>query len=60
MFLSKCPAWSLTAYATDFTGSNKRKILSRLIEIAKVDFREDYLMQFINKFPQYKNLLPML
>ena len=60
MFLSKCPAWLLTTYAIRFVGSNKRKVLSCLIEVSKVDFRQDYLMQFIKKFPQYQNLLPML
>ena len=55
-FLSCAEAGSILEYALQVADSNKRKILRRLVELKK----EDFLVKFIENFPEYDSLLLML
>jgi|ERR1700722_3561884 len=52
---------SLIAYARFIDNSNKRKVLRRLISLKSEDSRkEKHLVYFIEYFPEFSSLLPML
>jgi hypothetical protein len=59
-YCQKMPTYSLLYYGTSIYFSDKRKILSRLLELKNIDGDNRYVMDFIKNFPQYKQLLPML
>lgn len=58
LFLEVASSTSMVEFATEIPFSNKRLILQRLVDLKNVD--EESLVVFIKKFPEYKNLLPML
>lgn len=55
-FLSFADAECIVEYALQVSASNKRKILKRLVELKK----ENFLVKFIENFPEYDSLLLML
>ncbi len=56
IFLITANSQPIVDYAIAVSDSNKRKVLRRLVELKN----EKSLVQFINNFPEYKSLLPML
>ena len=57
-FLDHANSDELVEYAEHIPYSNKRLVLRRLIELKDSD--EESLVDFIRKFPEYENLLPLL
>ena len=55
-FLETADGFSIVQFSTNVPFSSKRKILHRLVEGKE----EQYLVEFIKKFPEYRHLLPML
>jgi midasin (ATPase involved in ribosome maturation) len=55
-FLQRAGIHILIQYALQVPTSNKRKVLMRLIELGD----EDYVVEFIKKFPNFRSLMPML
>jgi hypothetical protein len=55
-FLESAEGFDIVRYSTNVPFSSKRLILRRLVEGKE----EQHLVEFIKKFPEYQNLLPML
>lgn len=57
-FVEYAAPLNIVSFASDVPGSNKRKLLNKLIESRET--HESSLVMFIKQFPEFENLLPML